>query len=81
MKHDTQTTASDICDALGRKIIAQKLGVGITAVSNASVQGRFSARWYVAIKSLCADAGIDCPDELFSFIHVGAPQTQTRAAQ
>lgn len=80
MTYDVQTTVSYICTALGRKVIAEKIGVGITAVSNASAQGVFPARWYVAIKSLCADAGIDCPDHLFSFISIADSQTKTDAA-
>jgi len=74
-------TASDVCDALGRKAMAENLGVGVTAISNASVQGMFSARWYVVIKRMCDEAGVECPSGLFSFIpsamskHSGSPST------
>lgn len=66
-------TASDICDVLGRRAIADKIGVGMSAVSNASVDGRFPAKWFRAIQSMCSDAGIECPDRLFNFIGVAIP--------
>lgn len=69
MEHDIPTypTASSICDALGRRAIAERIGVGITAVSNASVEGVFSATWYDTIYGMCQDAGIDCPRDLFKW--------------
>jgi len=70
MTYQKLFTASDVCDALGRKLMAERLRVGLTAISNASSQGQFSARWYAVIKSLCAETGFDCPDHLFSFIPV-----------
>jgi|GEM_PF-3296930 len=70
MTHQKPITASEVCDALGRRLMADRLGVGLTAISNASVLGQFSPRWYKVIKSLCAEASVDCPDHLFSFIPV-----------
>jgi hypothetical protein len=64
----SQITAETICDAIGRKVIAEKIGTSLSAVSNASVAKRFPARWYPGIRELCADAGISCPDEAFNFI-------------
>lgn len=66
--HTPKVTASDICDALGRKAMSERLGVGLTAISQACVEGKFSARWFKIVRSMCSDAGIECPDHLFSFI-------------
>lgn len=60
-------TVKDICDLLGRQEIALRVGVGITAVSNASAEGRFSPAWFLAIKGMCDGSGIPCPDRLFKF--------------
>lgn len=58
-------TASDLADALGRKIIADALGVLPTAVSNAVVRGWFPSSWFLAVKSLAESRGVECPPELF----------------
>lgn len=61
-------TVSEICDALGRKAVAARVGRSIQAVSNAATDGVFPASWYLAVKSMCGDAGIGCPEHLFSFV-------------
>lgn len=58
-------TTSNIADTLGRKKIADAVGVGLTAVSNAVVRGRFPASWYLPVTALAAEAGVDCPVSLF----------------
>lgn len=70
-----QTTAAEVCDRIGRRVIADRIGVGLTQVSNASVEGRFPAKWYIAMRELCASAGIDCPEGLFNF--TGTAPTKT----
>lgn len=62
-----EITVADICDRLGRKVIAERVGVGVTAVSNASVEGKFASAWFLAIKGMCDDIGIPCPERLFKF--------------
>ncbi len=62
------TNTSEVCDKLGRKRIADSLGVGVTTISNAAVSGVFPAKWYAVVKNLCRTEGIECPDELFNFI-------------
>lgn len=52
-------------DAVGRKKIAEALGVGATAVSNAVVRKRFPSSWFLACQRLANDAGVTCPPELF----------------
>lgn len=59
------TDVLKIADTLGRKEIATALDVGLTAVSNAVVKGRFPPSWYVVLLEMCRDASIDCPPELF----------------
>jgi len=69
-------TVSAICDTLGRKAIADRLGVGTTAVSNASVDGRFPAAWYLGIVSMCDAAGLHCPIMLFNWRGQDRPRGQ-----
>ena len=56
---------SDFVDALGRAEIAKATGVGLTAVSNAVVGGKFPSSWYAAIKNLAEHRGMECPEGLF----------------
>jgi hypothetical protein len=65
------TTASDLADALGRKTIADALGVLPQAVSNAVVRGWFPSSWFLAVKAIADGAGQECPPELFK-MRVGA---------
>lgn len=73
-------TAKTICDAIGRKAIADHIGASLTAVSNASTEGKFPARWYRGIRDLCVRAGVPCPDEAFNFIRPNTPPTPTEDA-
>lgn len=66
------TTAPQLADAIGRKNIADALGVGLTAVSNAVVRGVFPSSWYLAVKSLADAGGHKCPPELFNMRSVGS---------
>lgn len=74
-------SVSSICDALGRKKIADVIGVRLTSVSNAVSCGQFPARWFDAIEKLCADADIACPRHLFSFAGVEKAQVVMDAPQ
>jgi len=56
-----------ICDAIGRGVIAGKLDVPLTAVSNAVRANRFPARWYAVVKSECDERHLSCPLWLFRF--------------
>ena len=66
-----------ICDSIGRARIAAVVGVKRTAVSNAVRDNSFPAAWYAVIKQLCADVGLDCSDELFSFRAPQAVEPET----
>ncbi|MCB1351583.1 MAG: hypothetical protein KDK03_02470 [Rhodobacteraceae bacterium] len=72
MSNDTrhQITAADICDAVGRQKIAERIQRGRSAVSNAAVVGRFPASWYLEVKALCDEVGVECPLSAFGFLEV-----------
>ena len=58
-------TAQHIADAVGRGKMADALHVGATAVSNAVVRGKFPASWFVVMRDLAGEKGVDCPAHLF----------------
>lgn len=60
-------TTGEVADTLGRAVIAQRVGVGLTTVSAAVTEGVFPASWYLEMKALGAEKGIDIPDTLFRF--------------
>ena len=60
-------TTSDFADALGRRVMAQTLGVRPTAISNAVVGGVFPAAWYDPLEKLAQERGVDCPRHLFAW--------------
>lgn len=64
-QHNSRSELKQIVDAVGRKNIASRVGVGMTAVSNGVVRGQFPASWYVVCLNLAEEAGVDCPPELF----------------
>ena len=68
---------SNIVQSIGRRRLSSILGVVDTSVSNAVAKSKFPAKWYVIIKSECDRLGVDCPDELFSFIR--QPQDEDAA--
>lgn len=68
MNPDHSITAETICDALGRRAIAEAIGVTRSAVSNYSAAGTFPAAWYLAIKAMCEERNLDCPEVIFNFI-------------
>ena len=61
-------TAHELANAIGRKKIAQAVGVGPTAVSNAVTRGWFPATWFLAVCDLAEAIGVECPPELFKMI-------------
>lgn len=70
MDQNIKPTVTDICDKVGRQAIASAVGVGLTAVSNAAVENCFPARWFYAVRGLCRDANVECPETLFSFVGI-----------
>ncbi len=76
-------TASKLADAIGRKKLADSLGVGVTAVSNHVVMNSFPASWFFVCSRLATEVGVICPKELFSFKSpkVDTPQIMDAAPQ
>lgn len=60
-------TASDFAAALGRKNMAARLGVGLTAIGNAVVSGEFPSSWFLELSKLAEELGASCPVHLFAF--------------
>lgn len=58
----------EIANVIGRKAIAEAVGVQATAVSNAIVRGKFPPAWFIAVQGLAQAAGIDCPPCIFGMI-------------
>lgn len=61
------TNTQHIADQIGQRQIATALGVGTTAVSNAVVRGSFPTSWFLVVKRLCDERGVDCPETAFNF--------------
>lgn len=51
---------------LGRKKMAEALGILPTAVSNAVVRGSFPPAWFNVCEAMARGHGIECPPELFN---------------
>lgn len=60
---------TNICDALGRRNVATRCAVGLTAVSNWCAEDKIPAKFYLVIKDMCGEIESPCPDCMFSFSH------------
>lgn len=69
-----EITVASICATLGRQVVADAFQVGLTAVSNACVENRFPAKWYLTMRALCDEHGLACPNSLFTFVGVKQPE-------
>lgn len=65
---DVQT----IVARLGRKQIADRIGVTDAAIGNALSDGRFPAWWYRDLREFCAEEGVNCPMAAFKWKHAHA---------
>lgn len=74
-------TASELADAIGRKRMADTLGVGVTAVSNAVVRGWFPSSWFLAVKNMAEAEGQECPPSLFKMRTGTSPNVDDSAAR
>lgn len=61
------TNAREILKVIGRQQLAEELGVGLTTISSASVEGLFPPAWYPTVRRLGAEAGIEVPEHLFKW--------------
>lgn len=75
-----EITVAAICDRIGRKVVADRLGVGKTAVSNAVAENQCPARWYIELQVLCREHGMECPVHLFNFYRLSAEGPQAAPA-
>lgn len=64
----SNTAVVQLCDRLGRRDIALRIGRTVAAVSNATSGGAFPAGWYLVIRQMCDERGLECPDSLFRFV-------------
>lgn len=65
---DTQNApAARLADAVGRREIADAVGVGLTAVSNAITRGSFPASWFFAVEAACRAKGVSCDRQAFGW--------------
>lgn len=62
-----QHQVHQIVSQLGDEAITRELGVSIHSVRAAKRERVFPASWYAAVKRLCDEAGIDCPEDAFNF--------------
>lgn len=62
-----ENTVSKIVDGIGRQAMSDRLGVGLTAISNAVVARRFPAAWYAVVLDMCRKEGLDCPMDAFNW--------------
>jgi hypothetical protein len=58
---------SNICENIGRDVLAGAIGVSRQSISNAISANAFPASWFLVIKTLCAAKGVRCPLRLFKF--------------
>ncbi|WP_319528963.1 hypothetical protein [uncultured Cohaesibacter sp.] len=66
------STAKSIVADLGAKAVAARLGVGVTAVSNAVVAGSFPSAWWFELTAMGRERGLDVPVSLFRWRSVSS---------
>jgi hypothetical protein len=71
---DNKPPSAQFADAIGRKEIADAVGVGLTAVSNAVVRQAFPASWFSACQRLAIQKKVPFPADLFQQRGTGIPQ-------
>lgn len=54
-----------ITDALGIDVICRRLDVSASSVRAARTKGLFPALWFNEIETMCAEAGLQCPRDVF----------------
>ena len=58
----------DICDAIGRKTLREKLRLeSKSSISNAIAAQKFPSDWYRVVKAECESVGLECPMSMFNF--------------
>lgn len=70
--HNTPTVAA-ITSEIGRRALAERMGLSVHAVNMAAYKGKFPASWFRVMRDVCAEKGIDCPEDLFAFREAEQP--------
>lgn len=68
-------TALELADALGRRKMADRLGVLPTAVSNAVVRGSFPSSWFCECSRMAVEAGLTTKPEQLEGLFGMKPDT------
>jgi hypothetical protein len=58
-------SAATLVESLGTKRLTARIGVKRSMVSAA--KAGIPARWYPLVRELCAEDGIDCPEDAFNW--------------
>ena len=58
-------TVSELFTLLGRAEITAKTGIGPQVLSRAAVANIMPCGWYPAMRDLCAEIDVECPERLF----------------
>lgn len=73
-------TVASLFQSLGRKRIALKTGFSQQVLSRALVDNIMPAGWYPAIRDICDEADIECPEHLFRWASVKPDEHENPAA-
>lgn len=73
IQHAAKSEAAALIGLLGASNVAEAVGCGVTAVSNASVRGRIPCGWYFILKDMADAKGIACSTSAFGFRPVREP--------
>lgn len=66
-RRDGEPHRDFIANTLGRSEMEARLGLRRGSVSMALGRGSFPANWFVVVRKMCAEAGIECPESAFAF--------------
>jgi hypothetical protein len=61
----------NLFDALGRDAVRMRLDVSPSQMSNAVAHNSMPSSWYVCIRNMCVECGVECPDGLFTKMRQG----------
>lgn len=61
------TDVRTIAKAIGRKALADRLDVTVNAVHEAVRAERFPAAWFVAVREMAQEHGLEAPEALFNW--------------
>lgn len=69
-------TVLDVANTIGRSVIAGRVGVSVGSVTEAIRKNAFPASWWLAVKSLGDELGVEVTEDMFTFRSpVSAPKS------